>query len=374
MKQFILFKLVLLIFLFFSASNADVSIKVKYARKASWQLVGSKDSLDILSSIGTINSGNNIYSTVDTVWAYDTSKAEWSVASNIFTPSKYGYKQLDTTSPYEAFWVSVKAYVRNISFKTISSSDEFSFNLSSGWNLRALSEYVDVTDGAYLNKYPFLKDKTNDILLYAYNPSANTFDAYSPNGLDSSFNGKKFSNINANEGFWIRSKIDKTYRLLDVNVSPNIFVDAVSFLGLSEKDLANLSNRNKVLTDNILSIEWERKIEVASVAISAKYANAEYYCAVLNYAGKTDWRLPIMDELKTLALYDTSKRGEDYNSTGLHRDTLFFNDFNDSSQYWSSDRASNNRHKTLNPISGINKNILDSTKVGVRTICVRNNN
>jgi len=373
MKQFIVYRLVLLIALFLNASNADVNLELKYVRKASWQLVGAKESLDILNSIGTINSGSNISNTIDTVWAYDTSKAEWSVASNIFSPENNGYKQLNTTSQYEAVWMSIKAYVKNISFKTVTHSNELSFNLNAGWNLRALSEYVDISDKAYLQKYPFLKDTTNDILLYVYNTLDNTFDAYSPNGLSSSSNGKEFRNIYANEGFWIRSKTDKTYRLLDVNITPNTFVDSVSLLGLSEKALADISDRNKVITDNILSIEWERKVEVASVAISDKYSNAEYYCAVLNYAGKTDWRLPNIKELDSLALYDVSKRGEDYNSTGLHRDTLFYNDFNDTSQYWSNDLVSNNSHKTLNPISGIKKNILDGTTVGIRTICVRDN-
>jgi len=371
MKQFVAYKLILLVVLSCNISNADVNLELKYVKKASWQLVGSKESLDILSSIGTINSGSNISNIVDTVWAYDTSKAEWSVASNIFSPENNGYKQLDTTSRYEAVWMSIKAYIKNISFKTVTNSDEFSFNLSSGWNLRGLSEYVDISDKAYLQKYPFLQDKTNDILLYVYNTLDNTFDAYSPNGVSES-NGREFSNINANEGFWIRSKTDKTYTLLDVNVSPNIFVDSVSLLGLSKKALADLSDRNKIITDNILSIEWERKVKVVPFSIGKMYLDSEYYCAVLNYAGKTDWRLPTIKELDSLALYDASKRGEDYNTTGLHRDTLFYNDFNDSSQYWSSDIYFNNSHKTLNPISGINKNILDSTTVGMRTICVRN--
>jgi len=147
--------------------------------------------------------------------------------------------------------------------------------------------------------------------------------------------------------------------------------------------LASLSDADKKVTDSALNIEWERKITVtSSTAPYSDYANAEYYCAVLNHGGKTDWRLPTIEELTSLNLFDIEAR---YNltqaSTGLNRATLFLYDFNDSSNYWSTDSVDVNGtayYKVLNPISDVNSTNMFSTTApatgatDTRAICVRN--
>jgi len=143
-------------------------------------------------------------------------------------------------------------------------------------------------------------------------------------------------------------------------------------------DISALVDADKIVTDAALGIEWERKVTVtASTSPYDSFSNAEYYCAILNHGGKTDWRLPTIEELSSLNLFDIEER---YNlsGAGLNRNTLFLHDFNDSSNYWTSDINSTDNYKVMNPVSDISySNMFGTTApstgaTNTRAICVRN--
>jgi len=166
----------------------------------------------------------------------------------------------------------------------------------------------------------------------------------------------------------------------DEYYNTNRFGTSNTLTNLSTTVLASLTNADKVVADSALNIEWERKVTVtSSTSPYDTFANAEYYCAILNHGGQTDWRLPTIEELTSLNLFDIEAR---YNltqsSTGLNRSTLFLYDFNDSSNYWSSDINTTDNYKVINPVEDIsNTNMFGTTSpstgaTNTRVICVRN--
>jgi len=166
----------------------------------------------------------------------------------------------------------------------------------------------------------------------------------------------------------------------DEYYNTNRFGTSNTLTDLSSTALSALTDADKRVADSALNIEWERKVTVtSSTSPYDTFANAEYYCAILNHGGKTDWRLPTIEELTSLNLFDIEAR---YNltqsSTGLNRSTLFLYDFNDSSNYWSSDLNSTDNYKVINPVSDVSyANMFGTTSpstgaTNTRTICVRN--
>jgi len=166
----------------------------------------------------------------------------------------------------------------------------------------------------------------------------------------------------------------------DEYYSTNRFGTNNTLTDLSSTALSALTDADKRVTDSALGIEWERKITVTSTTGAYdKFANAEYYCAVLNHGGKTDWRLPTIEELTSLNLFDIEARYNlTHTSTGLNRSTLFLYDFNDSSNYWSSDLNNTDNYKVINPVSDVSyTNMFGTTSpstgaTNTRVICVRN--
>jgi len=166
----------------------------------------------------------------------------------------------------------------------------------------------------------------------------------------------------------------------DEYYNTNRFGTSNTLTDLSSTALSALTDADKRVADSALNIEWERKVTVtSSTSPYDTFANAEYYCAILNHGGKTDWRLPTVEELTSLNLFDIEAR---YNltqgSTGLNRSTLFLYDFNDSSNYWTSDINSTDNYKVLNPVADVSyMNMFGTTSpstgaTNTRTICVRN--
>jgi len=166
----------------------------------------------------------------------------------------------------------------------------------------------------------------------------------------------------------------------DEYYNTNRFGTSNALTNLISTSLSTLTDADKRVTDSALNIEWERKVTVtSSTSPYDTFANAEYYCAILNHGGKTDWRLPTIEELTSLNLFDIEAR---YNltqtSTGLNRGTLFLYDFNDSSNYWTSDINTTDNYKVLNPVSDVSyTNMFGTTSpstgaTNTRVICVRN--
>jgi len=149
---------------------------------------------------------------------------------------------------------------------------------------------------------------------------------------------------------------------------------------LSSTALSALTDADRRVTDSALGIEWERKTTVtSSTGAYDTFANAEYYCAILNHGGKTDWRLPTIEELTSLNLFDIEARYNlTHTSTGLNRSTLFLYDFNDSSNYWSNDLNNTDNYRVINPAGDVSyTNMFGTTSpstgaTNTRVICVRN--
>ena len=72
-------------------------------------------------------------------------------------------------------------------------------------------------------------------------------------------------------------------------------------LGLTIIASATLNRNNEVVTDSNTSLQWED----GDVKESKKLEDAIAYCEALNLDSHTDWRLPNVNELKTIV--DISK-------------------------------------------------------------------
>ena len=165
----------------------------------------------------------------------------------------------------------------------------------------------------------------------------------------------------------------------DEYYNTNRFGTGNTLTNLSTTALSALTDADKRVADAGLNVEWERKVTVtSSTAPFDTYANAEYYCAILNHGAKTDWRLPTIEELTSLNLFDIEARYNlDQASSGLNRSTLFLYDFNDSSNYWTSDINGTDSYKVVNPVGDISyTNMFGTTSpstgaTNTRVICVR---
>ena len=67
------------------------------------------------------------------------------------------------------------------------------------------------------------------------------------------------------------------------------------------------ANGDVIVTDTVTGLIWQ-KTYVEDIT----WQDALYYCENLEYAGKTDWRMPNMNELRTLFNYDKSNPPSDF--------------------------------------------------------------
>ncbi len=86
-------------------------------------------------------------------------------------------------------------------------------------------------------------------------------------------------------------------------------------------------NGNSTITDNATNLIWIKDHNAIGAPFNATmtWTNAITNCEALSYAGQTDWRLPNVKELQSIA---------DYGRFGTAIDPLFTN--TQSGNYWSS--------------------------------------
>ena len=119
----------------------------------------------------------------------------------------------------------------------------------------------------------------------------------------------------------------------------------------------NITIDTRFVTDNATKLEW---IDNSNI-VSKNYSDAASYCNALNYNSKTDWRLPTVDELYTIA------------DRGTDNPAIFdaFANTKTDKRYWTSTKYKRmpNRHYTLGFDIGNDYAATDSSSRYVR--CVR---
>jgi hypothetical protein len=98
-----------------------------------------------------------------------------------------------------------------------------------------------------------------------------------------------------------------------------------------------IDNGNGTITDNITGLVWQKcsmgqnVLDCSGTASATTWVNAISYCNNLELALQTDWRLPNINELKSLV---------DYNQVGSAINNLFLNTI--AWYYWSSTSSAYN--------------------------------
>lgn len=111
----------------------------------------------------------------------------------------------------------------------------------------------------------------------------------------------------------------------------NIVLIIISFATMLNADFRRDSDRNTVI-DNTNNLEW---IDDSTHGTGIKkWQDANTFCENSNHAGESDWRLPTINELMTLADYD--KTGVAYNST------FRYNKSSSYTYFWSSTKVTGN--------------------------------
>jgi len=107
------------------------------------------------------------------------------------------------------------------------------------------------------------------------------------------------------------------------------FVDAIDIAG-------SFSRSNGVVSDSSTNLEWQDDYSDNNNSIKeATWQNAIDYCENLSLDGKSDWRLPNLNELTSLL--DDTKYNPSINEVFQHTNSSF--------HYWSSSSSSRNSEK-----------------------------
>ena len=89
----------------------------------------------------------------------------------------------------------------------------------------------------------------------------------------------------------------------------------------------------KIVYDRKTELYWQSRPSSKSF----NWSGAKSYCSNLTYGGKSDWRLPNMDELKSLVDYNRYKPAIATNFIDIKTDDYYWSSSkyaNDSSQAW----------------------------------------
>ena len=135
--------------------------------------------------------------------------------------------------------------------------------------------------------------------------------------------------------------------------SSYLYVRCVRGESLPNASLTVSGTEEKIVKDSVNNLIWTQ-----SFGNYSTWEKALAYCSKLEYAGLSDWRLPNINELKTLINYSKSIPASDF--AGI-----------ESSNFWSSTSNSNYALQAWTADMGYGKTEVKSKDNNFRVICVK---
>jgi hypothetical protein len=189
--------------------------------------------------------------------------------------------------------------------------------------------------------------------------------------LDRSQNGAKingiFNNHATDTGYWVNEHTDFTYAWIDFNnadsvtgsllYAPQKHIRCVRGDGLVFKFIRN--DNSQVVLDHKHNLMWDDTAETATTTDT--WTDAKTYCSTLSTAGYTDWRLPNINELFSIATVS---------GVNISFRSAFVN--TSESQYWSSTQNEQGDVYALEFGGEIDDVTISDTNSNLHVRCVRN--
>ena len=160
--------------------------------KKGWQLIGVPQRVDIAQTF------NN--KSVEILWAYDADTQSWmgySPDANISEKIAQTYTTPTTLLPYQAIWVlSSKDWSLEYTPKSVTTAQNSTITLKSGWNLISLPQDIIVSDALFGDALIWRYSETKEWSVNDANLSYPTLDA-----------------IKSSDGLWVKSDEDKVIEI-----------------------------------------------------------------------------------------------------------------------------------------------------------------